>query len=135
MARNDFIASLQGNRNPFIDSKQYVCYIDFKTMTRVVTSAPCNTTPVGLNELSNLESIKVYPNPAKEVLNLNYELKENQVTTTRIINSIGIEVYLGNKNSSKTVKEEIPLKNLSKGVYYLEVIGENVNSLVKFVKL
>ena len=35
IARNDYIASLQGNRNPFVDSMQYACFIDFTTMTKV----------------------------------------------------------------------------------------------------
>ena len=33
IARNDFIDSLQNNRNPFIDSVDYVCFIDFSNMT------------------------------------------------------------------------------------------------------
>ena len=33
IARNDFIDSLQGNRNPFIDSVDYVCFINFSDMT------------------------------------------------------------------------------------------------------
>ena len=33
IARNDFIDSLQGNRNPFVDSIDYVCFVNFSNMT------------------------------------------------------------------------------------------------------
>ncbi len=32
LARNEYIYSIQGNRNPFIDSVTYACYIDFNTL-------------------------------------------------------------------------------------------------------
>ena len=35
IARNDFIESEQENRNPFIDSVNWVCYIDFETLTHI----------------------------------------------------------------------------------------------------
>ena len=34
-ARNDYIDSLQHNRNPFVDSAHWACYIDFKTMSYI----------------------------------------------------------------------------------------------------
>ena len=32
IARNDFIDSLQNNRNPFIDSIDYVCFVNFSNI-------------------------------------------------------------------------------------------------------
>jgi len=42
IARNDFIDSLQHNRNPFIDHPEYVCFIDFANMAYIPNpSTPC----------------------------------------------------------------------------------------------
>jgi endonuclease I len=42
ISRNDFIDSLQGNRNPFVDHPEYACYIDFSSMSYIANpSAPC----------------------------------------------------------------------------------------------
>jgi hypothetical protein len=35
IARQEYIYSLQGNRNPFVDSANYVCAIDFSKLTKV----------------------------------------------------------------------------------------------------
>jgi hypothetical protein len=35
IARNEYIQSVQGNRNPFVDHPNWACYIDFYTMTYI----------------------------------------------------------------------------------------------------
>lgn len=68
IARNDFIDSLQSNRNPFVDNPQFACYIDFTGMTYF--SEGCNG--LGVDEkLAN--AFIVYPNPAKTELLLNVD--------------------------------------------------------------
>ncbi|MCC6447833.1 MAG: endonuclease, partial [Chitinophagaceae bacterium] len=63
IARNDFVDSLQGNRNPFIDSVNYACYIDFSTMTKIATpNVPCNTVGIFDNQKSN-DKFLIAPNP------------------------------------------------------------------------
>ncbi len=43
IARNDYLDSLQGNRNPFIDNPDWVCFINFKNMTHIANPIlPCN---------------------------------------------------------------------------------------------
>jgi len=44
IARNDYLDSLQGNRNPFVDNPGYACYINFKNMTYIANpTIPCDT--------------------------------------------------------------------------------------------
>ncbi|KAB2922892.1 MAG: T9SS type A sorting domain-containing protein [Bacteroidetes bacterium] len=38
--RNDYIYSIQGNRNPFVDHPEYADIIDFNTLTKKTASAP-----------------------------------------------------------------------------------------------
>src|SRR5690606_2249036 len=33
IARNEYVYSVQGNRNPFVDDVNFACYIDFSNMT------------------------------------------------------------------------------------------------------
>jgi hypothetical protein len=42
ISRNDFLDSLQGNRNPFVDHPEYACFIDFSSMSYIANpSTPC----------------------------------------------------------------------------------------------
>jgi hypothetical protein len=66
IARNDFIDSLQGNRNPFIDSVDYACYVNFSNMTYETLACEAS-----VKEMLNNGFI-VYPNPAKGVLSVSY---------------------------------------------------------------
>lgn len=62
MARNDYIHSIQGNRNPYIDSVHFACYVDFETMGYIEDVDPwCATISVAETEKENQPVI--YPNP------------------------------------------------------------------------
>jgi len=84
-ARNHYIDSLQGNRNPFVDSAQWVCYIDFKTMsyrsnpdsTCLVMTAGSNPLPVdttdstiGIKPFNTDDNWIMYPNPAVDFVTI-----------------------------------------------------------------
>lgn len=134
MARNDYIESLQGNRNPFIDSMQYACYIDFKTMTRVISSAPCLTTPVGVEEVSSLVSQAVYPNPANNNTMVSYTLKNNENVTISLIDIYGKTIKIIAKQNQQTVNQNIDLANVSTGIYFVKLQGESFSKLIKLIK-
>lgn len=135
IARNDYIESVQGNRNPFIDSMEYVCFIDFMSMTRVITSAPCTFTPVGIDESSGINYLKVYPNPTNNILNVSYEFSEISNKSSLVIKDI-----IG-KNVSETIflrdvngKKLINVESLPQGVYFLSINSGKATKSMKFVK-
>jgi endonuclease I len=68
IARNDFIDSLQSNRNPFVDNPEYACYINFSAMTYFAEG--CDG--LGIEE-KLFNAFIVYPNPAKNELFLNVD--------------------------------------------------------------
>ncbi len=77
--RNEYIYSLQGNRNPFIDHPEYVGVIDFNTLTKKTSSASGKPTnyPAGYNTpVLTSNSIKItWTDPAGAILPTGYLLK------------------------------------------------------------
>ncbi|MGM0479751.1 MAG: endonuclease [Bacteroidota bacterium] len=63
IARHELIYDLQDNRNPFIDSVDFACYIDFFQMEH--EAAGCGLS-VDQEVLEN--QLAVYPNPSKDVI-------------------------------------------------------------------
>lgn len=104
ISRNDFIDSLQGNRNPFIDNPQYVCFVNFSDMT--YNQFGCN---VGVEEQLATAFI-MYPNPAKKELFLhvdgtsitNYEIIDMQGRTVRKEEVSNLSVVTINTESIKS---------------------------------
>lgn len=134
IARNDFIESEQGNRNPFIDSTHWVCYIDFETMTYIgEQDVPCTVTPNGIEE--QLEgSFSVSPNPSNGIVTLNLKLVETQELTIEVMDVAGrqISTQTGNFNSGIS-RQNFDLSRLDAGVYHMVLKGEKGSSALKVV--
>jgi hypothetical protein len=109
IARQEFIFSTQANRNPYIDSADFACHVNFSNMTY-------NTCAVGLPEL--LESnFSVFPVPSNNKIYA-------QVNGLNII-SYTITDMTGRIVSKKS-KIELPVLELNavdfkSGVYHLTV--------------
>lgn len=134
IARNDFIDSLQGNRNPFIDSVQFVCYIDFSTMTKIASPlVPCSS--VGINEHeTNNDLIMLYPNPNNGNFVLTYITDKTQELNINMFDLVGNIVYSSQTQVYKGYNPvELKLQNLSKGIYICEVSTSNGRKIEKVI--
>ncbi|WP_411893908.1 peptidoglycan DD-metalloendopeptidase family protein [Winogradskyella sp. A2] len=82
-------------------------------------------------EDETLETTSVYPNPTKDVLNIDTTIK---ITSATIIDVTGKSILeISNQNSSGI--ESIDLTNISKGLYFLSLNGESGESEVhRFIK-
>jgi hypothetical protein len=134
IARNDFLDSLQGNRNPFIDSVQYACYIDFYTMTKIQSaSTPCGSF-VGLNNSTlNVVEFNLFPNPSTGKFNYSITA-ENGNYDLRILDVSGRSVY--NKqieSKSGMLYGAINDVKLNSGIYFIELISEKGKWVKKLV--
>lgn len=113
IARNEYVYSVQGNRNPFIDSVDFACYIDFSNMT--YNAAGCTT--MGLKDLISSSDLTVYPVPANDQLTisidnteiLNYELVDLQGRTIK------------SDNNLKTSSTVVDVQGVITGSYLLRV--------------
>ncbi len=134
IARNDFLDSLQHNRNPFIDKPEYACYIDFSNMTYIASpDIPCNTVGVTENK-KNDEVFVIVPNPSKGNCTLKYTALKSQNISIKIIDAMGRVVTSSHQKLSVGINwMEIDIHQLNKGVYIVECINENEKRSQKLV--
>ncbi len=129
IAKNDIIDSLQGNRNPFIDSVNYACYIDFDNMTKINGPVlPCNNTNIGMGETNpNATQMGLWPNPAAGSFTLYYQTPVSETIIIRLIDVTGrVLVEQTNSAISGANAFALDLGNVAKGVYTLQIQGKNV---------
>lgn len=133
ISRNDFVESEQGNRNPFVDSVNWVCYIDFETLTYIgEQSSPCTVTPGILEQLAGDFSIS--PNPTDGVAALNLNLNEAQELTIHVLDITGRTVSTRAKDFNAGVSREMfDLSSLDAGVYHIVLQGESGRTALKVV--
>ncbi|MCB4808018.1 T9SS type A sorting domain-containing protein [Tamlana sp. 62-3] len=77
-----------------------------------------NTTVLSAQEIAE-SSFKVYPNPAKDVINIS-ALNSVNVESVKLYNVIGKQVYAGD-----VLTEKIDISNLNKGLYLLKIQAES----------
>jgi endonuclease I len=132
IARNDFLDSIQGNRNPFIDHPEWACYINFTTMTQQTPTDTLCAKMIGYNEISLDLKTHLFPNPAT-----------NQITFAILdafINA-SLEIYdiNGKKIKSKQyeqttiIEEFINTEHWPKGLYLLHFSSEKGSVIKKFI--
>ena len=110
MNRNNYIYTWQLNRNPFIDYPELANYIFGENFGDQWFA------PLSLNETS-FNSVKVYPIPAKDEINISGI--ENEAIVT-IFSLEGVRVYQTKINGFS----QLPL-HLSSGMYLMNIESEN----------
>jgi hypothetical protein len=125
ISRNDYLDSLQGNRNPFVDNPDWVCYIDFSNMTYIANpTIPCTTSTTSsvINIDDNAVHFTIYPNPSQGVFTVNIYSESSEVgivkmfdMTGKLIMSRNISLFEGNNS--------LQVDDVQRsGVYLIEVI-------------
>lgn len=108
--RNEVVYSYQGNRNPFIDHPEFVQLI-------------YNPSPAGLSQNLEIEKIKIYPNPAFNILNVD----ASGEFTVEIYSIIGAKITQSNL-------QQIDISNFEEGVYFV-VIKNEYGATIKSEKI
>lgn len=134
IARNDFVDSLQNNRNPFVDSIQFACYIDFSNMTKIGgMPAPCNTASITEQDQNN-DLIMLAPNPSKGTFTAYYTAAKEQNVSLKLIDVTGRMVYNDEVKLNRGVNPiALKLENLNKGIYLFEFTTQQGKQVVKLV--
>lgn len=77
---------------------------------------------LGVNEISKNKDFKIYPNPVKGLLNIEYETNVN--FEYHISDISGKEILSGNKNYFQSGNCQIDLSLLNNGIYFLRISKE-----------
>ncbi|MBE9491949.1 MAG: T9SS type A sorting domain-containing protein [Bacteroidetes bacterium] len=77
--------------------------------------------------LGLVSDLRVYPNPASDHININFELAEASDIRLSIFNQLGQQVWVMNKvyDLSGTQSENIEIGQLPRGIYYLYLSGKD----------
>jgi len=98
-------------------------------------SSSIDATFTSTNELKEIQSISIYPNPVKELLQINLELEKAGIYYLEIIDTNG-KVLLENNYNLQT-KEEVIFNTalFPAGIYFIKIKNENGQLVRKFVKI
>jgi hypothetical protein len=110
IARNDYLDSLQSNRNPFVDSIDYVCFVNFANMTYEALGCFAS-----VEELLSSAFI-VYPNPAKEELTLHVDA--TTISNVEIFDIQGRNVL--NESVENQILVKLDISTLQAGTYIVK---------------
>lgn len=81
---------------------------------------------VSVEENSSFENLSVFPNPASETLTITFTMEQNESVGLRLISVTGEVVYEEQATDySGTYINTINLSDLAKGVYFLNMTGDN----------
>jgi hypothetical protein len=122
IARNDFLDSLQGNRNPFVDNPNWACYIDFNTMTWVANpTLPCGA--LNQEEVSNGNlPVLVFPVPTQDEVSIRFWGSANATAKLHLTDLSGRTLLSETMNmQAGNNQTNLSLGHLPLGIYLLHV--------------
>ncbi|MFC4261580.1 T9SS type A sorting domain-containing protein [Ferruginibacter yonginensis] len=91
-------------------------------------------TKVLLFDVDNIDFVKYYPNPTKDIVNISFtNAAANEALVINIINEMGVLVhqYKTTYNSNNTI--QLNLSAFAKGVYFMQLKSATINSTKKIV--
>jgi len=111
IARNEYIFSQQNNRNPFVDSVQYACNVNFSNMTYVA----CTSTQ-DLQELLQ-SNLVVFPTPSSDIVYI--QVNSTTIDKIEVVDLNGRVIFTKGYPDAHVV--ELDAKVLPAGVYLVKV--------------
>ena len=115
--------------NNFTDTLIFIV----KAQDKITTKKYLITIKTGTNGLSLLlnEKLKIYPNPANNELRITYNLSEKSNANFKIMDVLGKIIMEGKLQEKETL---LDISTISKGIYFLEIMGNEGFVIGKFVK-
>ncbi len=133
IARNDFIDSLQNNRNPFVDHPEYAHEIDWYTLTKKQWTTDC--TNVANEDVAALKnSLEVFPTPASDLINLQITNEFTGLMTIEITDISGKVIQTQTiEKQAEQFTQALNIEQLSSGFYLMNVRQNGHAAATKFV--
>lgn len=86
---------------------------------------------IGFDEIGNLSVFEVFPNPAKETVNIKLKVNGSLNGRLRIVDLLGKELYSKTLLVDGQIALNLPVASLSAGVYYIEITNSEKASTKK----
>lgn len=122
--KNEYIFSLQQNRNPFIDHPEWVQCINFDSLLTTNTCAN-----ISVNDADNVLPVNVYPNPASSFITVEIPFVQNTFEIS-ITDLCGREII---KQQTEATKTELNIRQLPAGNYVLKLSTGNQTAHKKLI--
>ena len=115
--KNQYIFTLQNNRNPFIDHPEWVDCINFSNITK---ATPCNTIGI-VNQIgSEISEVLVFPNPSNSYFTLQFSSDITSDAELQLSDVSGRNVIVQQLQIVPGTNEHVvSVSNLSAGNYLL----------------
>ena len=86
---------------------------------------------VEVNEIETVAGINIYPNPAVNTINLSAEFTKNSNLNINITNLAGQVVYTKDLGNTSSLKQQIDISNLPKGMYFININFDGKTNIYK----
>jgi hypothetical protein len=109
----------------------------------LLTNVPWNTTNLGLVPWSTPDfnimsvedespSIKLYPNPARDFVKVDWDSPVAGETTLKLVDAMGRELYQKNVTQTKGLNSTaISVEPMSKGIYFIQINKQRAKLLIQ----
>lgn len=90
---------------------------------------------VGINEVSLLEGISLFPNPTNGSVNIRSQSNVSMSVDILVYNTVGVLIKKENVNfNSAYTMHSLDLEALSSGLYIVELVSENKKQSIKLIR-
>ncbi|MBL0308180.1 MAG: endonuclease [Bacteroidetes bacterium] len=128
--KNEFIYSIQNNRNPFIDHPDWADCISFDNLDK---TSYCGFM-TGIEAETAEENFQLYPNPNQGIFSMKVNSLRAETVTIEIWNMLGEKCFQTVADVHSGINSLlIHQSNLSKGSYVVRVTPEGKNSFRKMM--
>jgi len=114
-----------------------VCVLYEDALDPACSSTMCEdivVSSVGVNEFDELSSLNVWPNPAADVVYVQYTLPSDRNVQFRLLDAAGRPVMTPIIANGRAQQVAIETKKLSRGVYLLECTTEIGSRIIRLIK-
>jgi len=122
------------NVEEFMDLKAVV-FVQNMTTREILQSEWVDISPstTSLNENEASATLNLFPNPSNGLVNLEYISGNQGNITINVINTLGATVYTTNAVSNGSLNKSIDLSQMTKGIYFVNVVSENGTTTKKMI--
>lgn len=120
IARHEYVASVQKNRNPFVDHPEWACFIDFSTMKYVSGGTACGGPTIASKPLS-VVTANIYPNPSSDVMRIDLSNFKGSEVKVTVVDFYERTVFEGKSQSGSMT---LDVKGWSAGQYLVLIHGD-----------